>query len=73
MIVHKIKNFSVLPDMIGGNGYTEKPTPELMVRWTQANTFMPTMQFSYLPWEITSDDVITFFFNFVKLDKIILV
>ncbi|XP_044254381.1 myogenesis-regulating glycosidase [Tribolium madens] len=46
----------VLPDMIGGNGYTEKPTPELMVRWTQANTFMPAMQFSYLPWEITSDD-----------------
>ncbi|EFA02566.2 myogenesis-regulating glycosidase [Tribolium castaneum] len=46
----------VLPDMIGGNGYTEKPTAELMVRWTQANTFMPAMQFSYLPWEITSDE-----------------
>nr|AHH86056.1 glycoside hydrolase family 31 [Phaedon cochleariae] len=47
----------VLPDMIGGNGYNmETPSPELMVRWTQANTFMPAMQFSYLPWEITSPD-----------------
>ncbi|XP_056630345.1 myogenesis-regulating glycosidase-like [Diorhabda sublineata] len=46
----------VLPDMIGGNGYTQLPTPELLVRWTQANTFMPAMQFSYLPWEMTSDE-----------------
>ncbi|XP_068906949.1 myogenesis-regulating glycosidase-like [Tenebrio molitor] len=43
----------VLPDMIGGNA---NPNAELLARWTQANTFMPTMQFSYLPWEITSDD-----------------
>ncbi|KAJ8922534.1 hypothetical protein NQ315_007564 [Exocentrus adspersus] len=42
----------VLPDMIGGNGYDELPTVELIVRWTQANTFMPAMQFSYLPWDI---------------------
>ncbi|RZB39964.1 putative family 31 glucosidase [Asbolus verrucosus] len=46
----------VLPDMIGGNGYAEQPTAELIARWTQANTFMPTMQFSYLPWDITSED-----------------
>lgn len=46
----------VLPDMIGGNGYSEQPTPELLVRWTQANTFMPAMQFSYLPWEMNSDE-----------------
>ncbi|XP_068907022.1 myogenesis-regulating glycosidase-like isoform X1 [Tenebrio molitor] len=46
----------VLPDMIGGNGYVEAPTAELIARWTQANTFMPTLQFSYLPWDITSDD-----------------
>ncbi|CAG9859823.1 unnamed protein product [Phyllotreta striolata] len=46
----------ILPDMIGGNGYGGKiPDAELLVRWTQANTFMPAMQFSYLPWEITSD------------------
>ncbi|KAJ8922533.1 hypothetical protein NQ315_007563 [Exocentrus adspersus] len=42
----------VLPDMIGGNGYGNLPTVELTVRWTQANTFMPAMQFSFLPWDI---------------------
>ncbi|KAJ3658461.1 hypothetical protein Zmor_010196 [Zophobas morio] len=46
----------VLPDMIGGNGYGDLPTAELIARWTQANAFMPAMQFSFLPWEITSDD-----------------
>lgn len=44
--------------MIGGNGYNgQQPSAELLARWTQANTFMPSMQFSYLPWEITSDEV----------------
>lgn len=38
----------VLPDMIGGNNY--KPSPELWVRWMQANTFMPAVQFSIVPW-----------------------
>jgi hypothetical protein len=52
--------FSALPDMIGGNGYSEQPTAELIARWTQANTFMPTLQFSYLPWDITSDDVLLY-------------
>jgi alpha-glucosidase len=41
----------VLPDRIGGNGYSQQPTGDLVVRWTQANTFMPAMQFSYLPWD----------------------
>ncbi|XP_066252568.1 myogenesis-regulating glycosidase-like [Euwallacea similis] len=45
----------VLPDMIGGNGYGDQPTGELIVRWTQANTFMPSMQFSYLPWDYEDD------------------
>ncbi|KAJ8963796.1 hypothetical protein NQ314_005377, partial [Rhamnusium bicolor] len=45
----------VLPDMIGGNGYGDPPSAELIIRWTQANTFMPSMQFSYLPWDITSE------------------
>ncbi|KAL1505265.1 hypothetical protein ABEB36_004866 [Hypothenemus hampei] len=44
----------VLPDMIGGNGYAVQPTAELLVRWTQANTFMPSMQFSILPWDFNS-------------------
>ncbi len=45
--------------MIGGNGYqmdddplhtSNPPTKELFVRWLQANTFMPAMQFSFVPW-----------------------
>ncbi|XP_066146993.1 myogenesis-regulating glycosidase [Euwallacea fornicatus] len=45
----------VLPDMIGGNGYAQKPNGELIVRWTQANTFMPSMQFSFLPWDYENE------------------
>ncbi len=46
--------------MIGGNGYgpgvditaeSNMPSKELFVRWMQANVFMPTMQFSYVPWD----------------------
>lgn len=45
----------VLPDMIGGNGYDGlKPSAELFVRWLQANTFMPSIQFSFVPWEFTN-------------------
>lgn len=47
----------VLPDMIGGNGYSsdplhqsEPPTKELFVRWLQVNVFMPALQFSFVPW-----------------------
>ncbi|XP_026728034.1 uncharacterized protein LOC113494086 [Trichoplusia ni] len=47
----------VLPDMIGGNGYNEPPTKELFIRWLQANTFMPSMQFSYVPWEFDNETV----------------
>ncbi|XP_018572975.1 myogenesis-regulating glycosidase-like [Anoplophora glabripennis] len=46
----------VLPDMIGGNGYNYNPTVELIIRWTQANVFMPSMQFSYLPWDVASNE-----------------
>ncbi|XP_018321537.1 myogenesis-regulating glycosidase-like [Agrilus planipennis] len=44
----------VLPDMVGGNGYENAggtPGGELFVRWLQANTFMPAIQFSYVPWD----------------------
>ncbi|XP_028038022.1 myogenesis-regulating glycosidase [Bombyx mandarina] len=41
----------VLPDMIGGNGYNESPSKELLVRWLQANVFMPTLQYSFVPWD----------------------
>jgi hypothetical protein len=49
----------VLPDMIGGNGYGDEgfegeqqpPNEEIFIRWLQANTFMPSLQFSYVPWQ----------------------
>ncbi|EFN61368.1 Uncharacterized family 31 glucosidase KIAA1161 [Camponotus floridanus] len=48
----------VLPDMIGGNGYldgslngTEYPPKELFIRWLQANVFMPSLQYSFVPWD----------------------
>lgn len=60
--------FRVLPDMIGGNGYNGTiPDAELLVRWAQANTFMPAMQFSYLPWEITNDTVRFLFHSLIHL------
>lgn len=42
----------VLPDMIGGNGYNNHPpNEEMLIRWLQATVFMPSLQFSYLPWD----------------------
>ena len=47
------------PDMIGGgldSGYfgagSKGIAAELFVRWAQASTFMPMMQFSYAPWRM---------------------
>ncbi|XP_017855631.1 PREDICTED: uncharacterized family 31 glucosidase KIAA1161 [Drosophila arizonae] len=48
----------VLPDMIGGNGYNEKPpTKELFLRWLQANVFMPSLQFSFVPWNFDMETI----------------
>jgi myogenesis-regulating glycosidase len=45
-----------LPDMIGGNSYgDELPDAELMIRWAQATSAMPAMQFSIAPWDHGSD------------------
>ncbi|XP_050548130.1 myogenesis-regulating glycosidase-like, partial [Daktulosphaira vitifoliae] len=42
----------VLPDMIGGNAYrNDTVSDELFIRWMQANTFMPAVQFSLTPWD----------------------
>ncbi|KAF5297324.1 hypothetical protein FQA39_LY12163 [Lamprigera yunnana] len=46
----------VLPDMIGGNGYQGAPDAELFIRWLQANVFMPSIQFSYVPWDYQNAD-----------------
>ncbi|XP_075979492.1 myogenesis-regulating glycosidase-like isoform X2 [Anticarsia gemmatalis] len=53
----------VLPDMIGGNGFNldhdqaDLPTKELFIRWVQANTFLPVMQFSFGPWNFDEETI----------------
>jgi alpha-glucosidase (family GH31 glycosyl hydrolase) len=42
----------VLPDMVGGNAYfTDRPSAELLTRWSQANALLPAIQFSLAPWD----------------------
>ncbi|XP_070507787.1 myogenesis-regulating glycosidase-like [Chironomus tepperi] len=48
----------VLPDMIGGNQYgADVITKELFIRWLQASTFMPSLQFSHAPWHFFEDTI----------------
>lgn len=48
----------ILPDMIGGNGYNNHPPDkELFLRWLQANVFMPSLQFSYVPWNFDDETI----------------
>lgn len=54
----------ILPDMIGGND--EKPSEELFIRWLQATTFLPAMQFSYPPW-IYSEKTVNLTLKYVQL------
>lgn len=64
----------VLPDMIGGNGYgdgfwnggsgvSSRPDKEIFLRWLQANTFMPSLQFSYVPWDYDSEVSVVAFYD----------
>ena len=64
--------------MIGGNGYqmdddplhtSNPPTKELFVRWLQANTFMPAMQFSFVPW--TYDDEVSGGFQSIFIEHLV--
>ena len=45
----------VLPDMIGGNGYGTVPSKVLFIRWLQATVFMPSMQYSFVPWDFDEE------------------
>ncbi|XP_029729604.2 myogenesis-regulating glycosidase-like [Aedes albopictus] len=54
----------VLPDMVGGNGYdpgvadgNNPPSKELFIRWLQANVFMPSIQFSYVPFDFDEETI----------------
>lgn len=47
----------ILPDMIGGNGYQGAPSEELFIRWLQANVFMPSLQYSYVPWDYSDEAI----------------
>ena len=47
---------STLLCFTGGNAYFgQKPTHELMVRWTQLNALMPALQFSIAPWDLSEE------------------
>ncbi|XP_037051398.1 myogenesis-regulating glycosidase-like [Bradysia coprophila] len=57
----------LLPDMIGGNGYgNNPPNKELFLRWLQANVFMPSLQFSFVPWDY-DDETISISHKFTDL------
>lgn len=45
----------ILPDMVGSNEYDEKADSDMMIRWTQLNALLPSMQFSLAPWGYGAD------------------
>lgn len=57
----------VLPDMVAGNSYGNKITEELFVRWLQANTFMPVIQFSFSPWDFNNNTIVEISKKFTSL------
>lgn len=59
----------VLPDMIGGNAYNNHPDPELFIRWLQLNTFLPSMQFSIVPW-MYNETIINLSMKFTRLHTV---
>lgn len=59
----------VLPDMIGGNAYGDWPSKELYIRWLEVNVFMPSVQFSIVPWDQSFDDEVCMkiFYDFLNI------
>ncbi|XP_062594222.1 myogenesis-regulating glycosidase-like [Saccostrea cucullata] len=58
----------ILPDMIGGNAYYTHPERELYIRWMQANVFLPSLQFSIVPWQY-DEEVINLTRRFIQLHE----
>ncbi|XP_075235696.1 myogenesis-regulating glycosidase-like [Lycorma delicatula] len=59
MLVMNIQGYPwVLPDMVGGNAYgADVVDKEMFIRWLQANTFMPCIQFSVAPWDFDYETI----------------
>ena len=56
MLLVLVVELSGLLACAGGNAYFgQKPTHELMVRWTQLNALMPALQFSIAPWDLSEE------------------
>ncbi|XP_064614320.1 myogenesis-regulating glycosidase-like [Liolophura sinensis] len=66
----------VLPDMIGGNAYGENgeiletvlPQRELYIRWLELTAYLPSMQFSVLPWQY-DEEVVQLARKFVNIHE----
>ncbi|XP_073807533.1 myogenesis-regulating glycosidase isoform X2 [Danio rerio] len=61
----------ILPDVIGGNAYsnlTVPPDRELYIRWLELSAFMPAMQFSLPPWHF-DDEVVNIAKKFTTLHQ----
>ncbi|XP_005099310.1 myogenesis-regulating glycosidase [Aplysia californica] len=65
----------VLPDLIGGNAmdtialdHTVLPERELYIRWMEATTFLPVLQFSVGPWDY-DEEVVNITRKYVQLHQ----
>ena len=66
----------VLPDMIGGNAYSEEqdltltvmPDRELFIRWVELSAYLPAMQFSIAPWQY-DEEVVKISRDYVKVHE----
>ena len=56
----------ILPSIIGGNSL-HHITEELFIRWLQAYTFLPSMQFSILPWNNFNESTVNLTKKIVNL------